>query len=49
MPRELIAENVSLIYTTQRIRTAAVHNVFGNVPPTLFGLMDIRYVYRTDR
>ena len=47
--QELIAENVPLIYTTQGIRTAAVRNVFGNVTPTLFGLMDIRYVYRTDR
>ena len=29
-------------------RLTAVRNVFGNLTPTLFGLWDIRYVYRTD-
>ena len=47
--QEVIAENVPFIYTTQGIRTTAVSNLLGNVTPTLFDLMDIRYVYRTDQ
>ena len=47
--QELAAENVPVIYTTQSERISAVRNVFGNSTPTLYGLWDIRYLYRTDR
>ncbi len=47
--QELAAENVPVVYTTLSERLAAVRNVFGNVTPTLYGLWDIRYLYRTDR
>lgn len=47
--QEVIAENIPLIYTTLGIRTTAARNVFGNTTATLFGLWDIRYLYRTDR
>ena len=43
------AENLPLIYTAQPERLSAVRNVFGNTTPTLYGLWDIRYLYRTDR
>ncbi len=46
--QEIVAENVPLIYTTQSERLSAVRNVFGNTTPTLYGLWDIRYLYRTD-
>ena len=46
--QEIVAENVPLIYTTQGERLSAVRNVFGNTTPTLYGLWDIRYLYRTD-
>ena len=47
--QEIDAENVPLIYTVQGERIAAVRNVFGNTTATLYGLWDIRYLYRTDR
>ncbi len=47
--QEIVAENVPLIYTTLGERIAAVRNVFGNMTPTLYGLFDTRYVYRTDQ
>ncbi len=46
--QEIIAENVPLAYTTVPERLTAVRNVFGNTTPTLFGIWDSRYVYRTD-
>ena len=45
----IAAENVPLIYTTQGERLSAVRNIFGNTTPTLYGLWDIRYLYRTDQ
>ncbi|MYA61490.1 MAG: ABC transporter substrate-binding protein [Dehalococcoidia bacterium] len=47
--QEVVAENVPLIYTTLGERMSAVRNVFGNTAPTLYGLWDSRYLYRTDR
>ena len=44
----IAAEQLPLIYTTLSERLSAVRNVFGNTTPTLYGLWDIRYVYRTD-
>ena len=44
----IAAENVPVIYTTLSERLTAVRNVFGNTTPTLYGLWDIRYLYRTD-
>ena len=46
--QEVAAENVPVIYTTLSERFTATRNVFGNSTPTLYGLWDIRYVYRTD-
>ncbi len=46
--QEIVAENVPVIYTTLSERISAVRNVFGNTTPTLYGLWDIRYLYRTD-
>lgn len=46
--QEIAAENVPLIYTTHSERLTAVRNVFGNTTPTLYGLWDTRYLYRTD-
>lgn len=46
--QEVDAENVPLIYTTRPERLSALRNVFGNTTPTLYGLWDIRYLYRTD-
>lgn len=40
---------INCICTVQDERIAAVRNVFGNTTATLFGLWDIRYLYRTDR
>ncbi len=45
----IVAENVPIIYTTLGERIAAVRNVFGNSTATLYGLFDVRYVYRTDQ
>ena len=47
--QEIIAENLPLIYTTQSERLTATRNVFGNSTPTLYGLWDIRYLYRLDQ
>ena len=47
--QEIAAENVPVIYTTRSERLAAVRNAFGNTTPTLYGLWDIRYLYRTDQ
>ena len=44
----IVAEQLPPIYTTLSERLGAVRNVFGNVTPTLYGLWDVRYVYRTD-
>lgn len=46
--QEIAADNAPVVYTTRSERLTAVRNVFGNLTPTLFGLWDIRYVYRTD-
>ena len=46
--QEIVAEQLPLIYTTLSERLSAVRNVFGNTTPTLYGLWDVRYVYRTD-
>ena len=47
--QEIAAENVPIIYTTLSERMSAVRNVFGNTTPTLYGLWDTRYLYRTDQ
>ena len=47
--QEVIAENVPVIYTTQSERLTATRNVFGNTTPTLYGLWDVRYLYRADQ
>ena len=47
--QEVAAENMPVVYTTLSERLTAVRNVFGNLTPTLYGLWDVRYVYRTDR
>ena len=47
--QEIVAENLPLIYTTLSERLSAVRNVFGNTTPTLYGLWDVRYLYRTDQ
>lgn len=46
--QRIVAEYLPLIYTTHSERLTAVRNVFGNTTPTLYGLWDIRYLYRTD-
>ena len=46
--QEIAAENVPVIYTTLGERVSAVRNVFGNTTATLYGVWDIRYLYRTD-
>ncbi len=46
--QEIAAENVPVVYTTGPERITAVRNVFGNTTPTLFGIWDIRRLYRTD-
>ncbi|MDE2930870.1 MAG: ABC transporter substrate-binding protein [Chloroflexota bacterium] len=45
----IVAENLPLIYTTQGERLTATRNIFGNTTPTLYGLWDIRYLYRLDQ
>ena len=45
----IAAENMPVIYTTLSERLNAVRNVFGNTTPTLYGIWDTRYLYRTDR
>lgn len=46
--QEIAAEQAPVIYTALSDRLTAVRNVFGNVTPTLYGLWDDRYIYRTD-
>ena len=46
--QEIAADHAPVVYTTHSERLTAVRNVFGNLTPTLFGLWDIRYLYRTD-
>ena len=46
--QEIVANNLPLIYTSHAERLSAVRNVFGNTTPTLYGLWDIRYLYRID-
>ena len=46
--QEIVAENLPLIYTSHAERLSAVRNVFGNTTATLYGLWDVRYLYRTD-
>ena len=47
--QEIAAENLPVIYTVLSERLGAVRNIFGNTTPTLYGLWDIRYLYRTDQ
>ncbi len=47
--QEVAAEYAPVIYTIRGDRIGAVRNVFGNTTPTLYGLWDTRYLYRTDR
>ena len=47
--QEIAAEQVPVVYTTLSERLSAVRNVFGNTTPTLYGLWDIRYLYRIDQ
>ena len=47
--QSIAAENVPVVYTTLSERLSAVRNVFGNATPTLYGLWDIRYLYRDDQ
>ena len=44
----IAAENLPLIYTALPERLSAIRNVFGNTTPTLYGVFDIRYLYRLD-
>ncbi len=46
--QEIAAENVPVVFTTGPERLTAVRNVFANTAPTLFGVWDIRFLYRTD-
>ncbi len=46
--QEIVAENLPVIYTSHPERLSAVRNVFDNVTPTLHGLWDIRFLYRTE-
>ena len=45
----IAAEQLPVIYTALSERLSAVRNVFGNTTPTLYGIWDVRYLYRTDR
>ena len=47
--QEIAAENVPLIYTALPDTLIAFRNGFGNTTATLYGLGDIRYMYRTDQ
>ncbi len=46
--QEIVADNLPVIYTSHPERLSAVRNVFGNTTATLYGLWDVRYLYRTD-
>ena len=45
----IAGENLPLIYTALGERLSAVRNVLGNTTPTLYGVFDIRYLYRLDQ
>ena len=47
--QDIVADNVPLIYTTLGERITALRNTFGNTTATLYGLFDVRYLYRTDQ
>ena len=47
--QEIAAENLPVLFTAHGERLTAVRNVFGNTTPTLYGLWDTRYLYRTDQ
>ena len=47
--QDIAAEQLPVIYTVLSERLGAVRNVFGNTTPTLYGIWDVRYLYRTDR
>ena len=44
----IAAENVPMVYTVLAERLTAIRNVFGNATPTLYGVWDVRYLYRLD-
>ena len=44
----IAADNLPLIYTVLPERLSTIRNVFGNTTPTLYGVFDIRYLYRLD-
>ena len=46
--QEIVAENLPLIYTSHAERLNAVRGVFGNTTATLYGLWDVRYLYRVE-
>ena len=47
--QEIAAENLPVVYTVLPERMTATRNVFGNTTSTLYGIWDVRYLYRTDR
>ncbi len=47
--QEIVAEQSPVLFTTLSERLVAVRDVFGNTTPTLRGLWDARYLYRTDQ
>ena len=47
--QELAGQNVPVIYTTLGERLTALRDIFGNTTATLYGLWDIRYLYRADQ
>ena len=46
---EVRFETLPIIHTVLSERLTATRNVFGNHTPTLYGIWDVRYLYRTDR
>lgn len=44
----IAAEQTPLVYTALPERLTAIRNVFGNTTPTLYGVFDVRYLYRLD-
>ena len=47
--QEIVAEQSPVLFTTLAETLVAVRDVFGNTTPTLYGLWDPRYLYRTDQ
>ena len=45
--QEVAAEYVPVVYTIMSDRIGALRDGFGNTTPTLYGLWDTRYLYRT--